>query len=108
WPWAAMGANVHCTRPEPGGRRPSGAPLGASVDSVWRGLERLMQIDDAQTVERLRQTLGRRSIVLVGLMGCGKSSVGKRLANRLGLNFIDADEEIERVAQKSINEIFAD
>ena len=45
---------------------------------------------------------------MVGLMGCGKSSVGKRLANKLGLPFMDADEEIERVAQKTINEIFSD
>jgi shikimate kinase len=59
-------------------------------------------------VDRVRRSLGARSLVLVGLMGCGKSSIGKRLAVRLGLPFIDADEEIERVAQKSISEIFAD
>lgn len=59
-------------------------------------------------VDRVRCGLGRRSLVLVGLMGCGKSSIGKRLASRLGLAFVDADEEIERVAQKSISEIFAD
>ena len=56
----------------------------------------------------LRDALGRRSIVMVGLMGCGKSSVGKRLASRLGLPFVDADEEIEQSARKSINEIFSD
>lgn len=67
-----------------------------------------MQMQDSETAERLRRALGGRSIVMVGLMGCGKSSVGKRLANKLGLPFIDADEEIERVAQKSINEIFSD
>lgn len=54
------------------------------------------------------QALGRRSVVLVGLMGCGKSSVGRRLAQRLGLPFVDADDEIEAAAGKSINEIFAD
>ena len=59
-------------------------------------------------VEKVRRALGTRSLVLVGLMGCGKSSIGKRLAARLGLPFIDTDEEIERVAQKSISEIFAD
>jgi shikimate kinase len=59
-------------------------------------------------VDRVRRSLGARSLVLVGLMGCGKSSIGKRLAARLSLPFIDADEEIERVAQKSISEIFAD
>lgn len=63
---------------------------------------------DKDIVDRVRRALGRRSLVLVGLMGCGKSSIGKRLAARLGLPFIDADEEIERVAQKSISEIFAD
>jgi shikimate kinase len=47
-----------------------------------------------------------RSIVLVGLMGAGKSTVGRRLAKRLGLPFADADEEIERSAGHSITEIF--
>jgi shikimate kinase len=63
---------------------------------------------DANIVDRVRRGLGQRSLVLVGLMGCGKSSIGKRLATRLSLPFVDADEEIERVAQKSISEIFAD
>lgn len=58
--------------------------------------------------ELIKAQLGRRSIVLVGLMGCGKSSVGKRLAAKLSLPFIDADEEIEKVAAKTIGEIFAD
>ncbi|MDX1485299.1 MAG: shikimate kinase [Alphaproteobacteria bacterium] len=48
-----------------------------------------------------------RSIVLVGLMGAGKSSVGRLLAARLGLEFIDADAEIEDAANASIDEIFA-
>ena len=52
--------------------------------------------------------LGARSIVLVGLMGCGKSSVGRRLAVRLGLKFVDADTEIESAAGKTIPEIFED
>lgn len=47
-----------------------------------------------------------RSIVLVGLMGAGKSSVGKRLAARLGVEFRDADAEIERAAGLTIEEIF--
>lgn len=47
-----------------------------------------------------------RSIVLVGLMGAGKSSIGRRLAQRLGLPFIDADKEIEAAAGCTIEEIF--
>lgn len=52
--------------------------------------------------------LGKRSLVLVGLMGCGKSSVGRRLAHRLAIPFADADEEIELAHRKTIKEIFAD
>jgi shikimate kinase len=63
---------------------------------------------EKDVVDKVRRALGTRSLVLVGLMGCGKSSIGKRLSAKLGLPFIDADEEIERVAQKSISEIFAD
>ncbi|MBU6449649.1 MAG: shikimate kinase, partial [Rhodospirillales bacterium] len=48
----------------------------------------------------------RRSIVLVGLMGAGKTAIGKRLAALLGLPFYDADEEIERAAGMSIAEMF--
>lgn len=47
-----------------------------------------------------------RPIVLVGLMGAGKSTVGKRLARRLGMAFVDSDDEIERAADRSIPEIF--
>lgn len=46
------------------------------------------------------------SLVLVGLMGVGKSTIGRRLAARLGLPFVDADEEIEKAADLSIQEIF--
>jgi len=51
--------------------------------------------------------LGERSIVLVGLMGAGKSSVGKRLAQRMHLPFVDADTAIEQAAGLTIPEIFA-
>lgn len=47
-----------------------------------------------------------RTIVMVGLMGAGKTSVGRRLAQRLGLDFIDADHEIEAAAGCTIEEIF--
>ncbi len=55
----------------------------------------------------LRAALGGRAIVLVGMMGSGKSSVGRRLANRLGMPFVDADTEIETAAGMTIPEIFA-
>jgi shikimate kinase len=48
-----------------------------------------------------------RSIVLVGLMGSGKSTIGRRLAPRLGMRFADADDEIERAAGMTISDIFA-
>jgi len=47
-----------------------------------------------------------RCIVLVGLMGAGKSTVGRRLAKRLSRAFIDSDDEIEKAADRSISEIF--
>lgn len=52
--------------------------------------------------------LGARSVVLVGLMGAGKTSIGRRLAEILGLPFVDADQEIEAAAGKSIPDIFAE
>ena len=52
------------------------------------------------------RALGGRSIVLVGMMGAGKSSIGRRLASRLGVPFIDADTEIESAAGMTIPEIF--
>ena len=51
--------------------------------------------------------LGPRSLVLVGMMGAGKSSIGRKLAQRLNLPFVDADAEIERAAGMSISDIFA-
>ncbi|WP_246027478.1 shikimate kinase [Novosphingobium umbonatum] len=58
---------------------------------------------------RLEAVIARldRPIVLVGMMGVGKSSLGKRLAAALGVAFIDADDEIERAAQMSIPDIFS-
>jgi shikimate kinase/3-dehydroquinate synthase len=52
-------------------------------------------------------TIAGRSIVLVGLMGAGKTSIGRRLAARLGLPFRDADQEIELAAGCTIPELFA-
>lgn len=68
---------------------PAGPPVGDPIEA------------------RLRRGLGSRSIVLVGLMGAGKSTVGRRLAQRLGLMFKDADAEIEQAASLSITDLFA-
>jgi len=56
----------------------------------------------------MRARLGARSIVLVGMPGSGKSAVGRRLAARLEIAFVDADEEIESAAGKPIMDIFKD
>lgn len=55
---------------------------------------------------RIVTALGQRSVVLVGMMGAGKSSIGRRLAARLTVPFVDADSEIEAAAGMSIPEIF--
>ena len=60
----------------------------------------------AQRAAEVRSALGRRSIVLVGMMGAGKSSVGRRLAQHIDLPFLDADAEIETAAGMTIPEIF--
>lgn len=60
------------------------------------------------TAAQIRGALAPRSLVLIGLMGAGKSAIGRRLAKRLGLDFVDADKEIEAAAGMSINEIFTE
>lgn len=55
----------------------------------------------------VRRCLGDRSIVIVGLMGAGKTTIGRRLAQRLQIRFRDSDHEIESVSNMSIPDIFA-
>ena len=62
---------------------------------------------DQESEPALNEALGPRSVVLVGMMGAGKSSIGRRLATRLGLGFIDADNAIEEAAGMTIADIFA-
>jgi shikimate kinase len=62
----------------------------------------------AKDIEIAHLKLGNRALVLVGLMGAGKTSVGRRLAEKLEIPFVDADHEIELAAGKTISEIFND
>ncbi|MBT3395800.1 MAG: shikimate kinase [Alphaproteobacteria bacterium] len=57
-------------------------------------------------MSRKTQSGPRSTVVLIGLMGSGKTSIGRRLAARLGIQFIDADTEIEAAAGSSIHDIF--
>jgi shikimate kinase len=57
-------------------------------------------------VEVARRVLGKRNLVLVGLMGAGKSAIGKLVASELGIPFIDSDHEIERVSRMTVPELF--
>jgi shikimate kinase len=57
--------------------------------------------------EMLQQLIGGRPIVLIGMMGAGKTTVGRRLAAKLGRHFVDSDEEVEKAAGMSIEDIFA-
>lgn len=66
------------------------------------------QTSQGQLAAAIRESLGGRSIVLIGLMGAGKTSIGKRLAVSLDMPFSDADQEIEQAAGKTINDIFAE
>jgi shikimate kinase len=63
---------------------------------------------DTEQVDRVLSRLGTRCIVLVGMMGAGKTSIGRRLAGALHLPFVDADAEIEKAANQTIAEIFAE
>lgn len=58
-------------------------------------------------VERAKAVLGKRNLVFVGLMGAGKSAIGRLTASALGIPFVDSDHEIERVSRMTISELFA-
>jgi shikimate kinase len=70
-------------------------------------MEARQAVAESGQVERVLERLGHKSIVLVGMMGAGKSSIGRRLAGVLHLPFVDADAEIEKAANLTIPEIFA-
>jgi shikimate kinase len=72
------------------------------------GMRRKSEAEQTEAIRTIRARLGARSLVLVGMPGSGKSAVGRRLAARLGLPFVDADDEIEKAAGKPITDIFKD
>jgi shikimate kinase len=64
-------------------------------------------ISQADRREEVLNLLGHKPIVLIGMMGAGKTTVGRRLAAKLGRHFVDSDEEVEKAAGMTIEEIFA-
>ncbi|MHA1189188.1 MAG: shikimate kinase [Alphaproteobacteria bacterium] len=73
-------------------------PAGSEPETV--------EVEALDPSAAIRASLGKHNIVLVGMMGAGKTSVGRRLAATLGLPFVDADTEIEAAANQTIPEIF--
>ncbi|ABR61395.1 shikimate kinase [Sinorhizobium medicae] len=61
----------------------------------------------ATLVERAKRALGKRNLVFIGLMGAGKSAIGRLTAQALGVPFVDSDHEIERVSRMTISDLFA-
>src|SRR6185312_4177969 len=89
----------------------SGGESIGGAERRLRGLDNSMPETAATSITApyeaaIAAALGRRSIVLVGMMGAGKSTIGRRLAARLRLPFLDADAEIETAAGMSIPDIF--
>ena len=86
--------------------RPDGDRLIAAIEFRGRQVSKTDGGGRQSRAKALANRLNGRPVVLVGMMGAGKTTVGRRLASRLGRQFIDSDEEIERAAQMTIPEIF--
>ncbi|HEX2553188.1 MAG TPA: shikimate kinase [Microvirga sp.] len=82
------------------------SPAGSLPVEGERATDRRSAARETGREHPLRRRLGPRSVVLVGLMGAGKSTVGRRLGAKLGLPFYDADHEIEAAAGMTIPDIF--
>jgi chorismate synthase len=96
-------------------RAPDETPAGASPDEAaseplnWDAIEAFSDLDVAPADLERRVSADARvksHVVLVGMMGAGKTSVGKRLAESLGLSFVDSDEQVEARTGRTVREIF--
>ncbi|MCK3780401.1 shikimate kinase [Ensifer sesbaniae] len=67
----------------------------------------LIEPVSATLAERAKLALGKRNLVFIGLMGAGKSAIGRLTAQALGIPFVDSDHEIERVSRMTISDLFA-
>lgn len=65
------------------------------------------ELSSSTDIDRLRAALGTRTIVFVGLMGAGKTAIGRKVAAALELPFVDSDHEIELVSRMTVPELFA-
>lgn len=83
---------------------------GVKADEIWMNRQisdhAVTAASDILSAEVVKNRLGKRSILLSGFMGCGKSTVGRALAKKLNSAFVDADAEIVKKAGMSINDIF--
>jgi shikimate kinase len=92
---------VPCARDAPGSPE-------RRLEKEWARLAERKKDWKPERLARIREAVGARSIVLIGLMGAGKTAVGKRLAALLELPFTDADSEIELAAGQTVSEIFTE
>lgn len=83
-------------------RRLTLKPFHVDTDRVMTAAETSATYD----ISALRERLGGRSVVFVGLMGAGKTVIGRKVAGMLGLSFIDSDHEIEAVSRMTVPELF--
>lgn len=81
---------------------------GAPTEDASKTMASEAKRQDAARARRILSALGPRSIVFVGMMGAGKTTIGRRVAQRLDLPFADVDVEIEKAAAQTIPEIFAE
>jgi len=77
-----------------------------SID-VETGPMKVASVPETVDIPRLLKRLGRRSIVFVGIMGAGKTVIGRKVASLCNLPFVDSDHEIEKVSRMTIPELFS-